>query len=542
MTEPIAVLPALAGHVPHTGEADLDIHTAQHKRIIMLAASALTFGYFVIWYLFTVITSKGSLLQWHETPVENYLLSCAVLMMCGVVVLLFRALEDHRRIMVAERYDHETGLPNGVYLKLQLEKLARKGKLGNSGGLLAIGIDGLVSINVAHGYSLGNQVIRAVSDNLKDTLGRDTLLVRMTGDTFAVFVQDVDSQAAIKHIAQGIFAVAEQPVSVGGVTTFVSFSIGAVLTTDTGTRVDEFIRQAELSLLHARTEPNTNIAIFSSQLAQSSQRLGTLETGLREALESGQIQIHYQPLIDGSSHSLIGVEALARWTHPVLGPIPPCEFVPLAESLGLNEKLGNVVLRRACNEIGPIDGLFLAVNISPNQLLHRAFTDDIDHILATTGFDPSRLEVEITENVFMSLPERVRSVVRQLRSRGISVALDDFGTGFSGLSYLKDFELDRIKVDAAFTRELGTSKKAQDMFASIVELVELSGARITVEGIEQPYQLAFLERYSDFWYQGYLFSRPVSYVELLRSDLLRQMGTQQKPPTTRPRLVAATSG
>ena len=483
----------------------IDIHTAQHKRIIMLAASALTFGYFVIWYLFEVTRQKGAFLNWHEAPIESYLLSCAILMMCGVVVLLFRALEDHRRMVFAERYDSDTALPNGTYLNRRLTHLAKKGKLSEQGGLLAIGLDGLVSINIAHGYGVGNQVIRAVSERLSAAIGRDCTLVRISGDTFGLYVKNIDSPEEIAAIADRIFAASNQPFSAGGVTTYISFSIGAVLIKDGEGDVDKLFRHAELSLLHARTQSGVDLIIYSPNLTQSAERLGSLETGLRQALETGQIDVHYQPIVDSGTGKIACVEALARWTHPQLGAVSPTEFVPLAESAGLNEKLGNVVLRRACSEIKPIAGLCLAVNISPNHLLHPDFLRDIEGVLIMTGFEPARLEIEVTESVFIDMPEKVRAVVSQLRALGVAVALDDFGTGYSGLSRITDLEVDRIKIDAAFVKDIGTSQKAAGLFRSIVEMVELSGAKLTVEGIETTDQLNSMEIRRDFWCRAICF-------------------------------------
>ena len=492
----------------------------QYRRIVMLAASALVFGYLVVWHLFQSIVDKGGLQHWQAVPVESYLLSCTILIICGVIVLLLRSLEEHRQLVYAEQYDQETGLPNEVRLKQLIERRTGSGQ-SIEGALIAVGIDGLASINVAHGYGVGNQVIRKIGEKLSAHVGRGVHLVRLSGDTFALYDPELRSKLKVAELSRQLLRIAGEPITVGDRSIFIALSIGATLGRESPPSAREFIRQAELSLLHARTETDNRQAIYSSELAAAAQRLGVLETGLREALETGQIEVHYQPLVDSNSDRIIGVEALARWTHPELGPISPGEFVAIAESIGLHEKLGNVILRRACNEIRPISNLVLAVNISANHLLHLNFLADLDHILRSTGFEASRLEIEITESVFMRLPEKVRAVTQELRARNISVALDDFGTGFSGLSYLENFTVDRIKIDSSFTGGLGISAKSEDIFRSIVELAQISGADVTVEGVETTQQLQFLRQFRGFWYQGFLFSKPMSYIDLLRSDMLR---------------------
>ncbi|MGI9400668.1 MAG: putative bifunctional diguanylate cyclase/phosphodiesterase [Rhizobiaceae bacterium] len=505
-----------------------EMHQMQYKRIVMLTSCALTFAAFAIWRIFQSVAERGGILGNPDVGADLYLLSCTVLMTCGVVAILARSYEDHKQITQAERFDQDTGLPNSASLIDRLTKTAKNGKLPDGVTLLAIGIDGLQSINVARGYGVGNQVIRAVAERLSTAIGGNTVLYRISGDTFVVSANGIDNESDLTRLAERIIALQDEPILAGGFTCFVGFAVGAVLAGDETSEIDGFVRRAELALLHTRTQSSEKFVIYSDSLENTTKRLSDLETGFRQALETDQLEVYFQPLIDGSTKEVVSVEALARWRHPQLGVISPQEFVRLAEALGLNEKLGNVVLRKACSAIGPIYGLKLAVNISANHLLHPEFVNDLKQILALTNFPADRLEIEITENVVIDLPVRANEVLRNIRKMGISVALDDFGTGYTGLSYLKELQVDRIKIDAKFVAGLGKSEEAEAMFASIVEIIKQRGHKITVEGIETMDQLEFLEGFDGFLYQGFLFSKPLQYVQLLRSDLLKSVGVEQE--------------
>ncbi len=497
------------------------IHQLQHRRIIMMASAALVFGYFAIWQLFASLFDMGSLSQWDYMSKEFYLLVCCVLMITSIITIMIRSELDNRQVTKAELYDQSTGLPNGIFLKDRIKALLKGARQDNGVGLMIVGIGGLDSINETWGYSVGNQVIEAVAKRLETQLDSNIILTRVTGDRFGLLFSRMNDRHQLRKCADKIIQSAKTPLMAAGTKSYVDFSIGAVFSADRGTDADEFSRQAELALLHCKTSHDAEYAEFSDELAVSVKRLSSLETGLREALETGQIDLHYQPLISSDMKTIVGVEALARWKHPSIGQIPPHEFVTIAEALGLTAKLGNVVLREACRAIKPILGLKLAVNISPNHFLHPDFLKDVDHILQLTGFDPKRLEIEITESVLLGLTDSAKIIVNKLQSSGISVALDDFGTGYSSLSYLNLFNVDRIKIDAEFIKEVGNSEDAKSMFASIFNLINSRGFDITVEGVENIEQIKFLSKFKNFWYQGFLFSKPLPYIDLIKSDLLQ---------------------
>lgn len=498
----------------------MDLHEQQYRRIVFLASSALTFAAFAIWSVSSSIAANGGLgSEVTSGSPRILLLSCATLITCAIVVLLVRSYEDHAQISRAERYDQDTGLPNSVFLKEKLLKLNKQSKPAKL-GLVCIGIDGLSAVNTVHGYAVGNQAIRIIADRLKENTQNGVQLFRMSGDTFAVLVLDGSQAQDIENTARQLQSKLEGKIKAGGCNCIFQFSLGAVEGYINKLNADDFVRNGELALLHARTAGNADPVVYSDKLSQSAERIGKLETGLRLALETDQIELHYQPIVDANSKKIVCVEALARWIHPDLGKVSPAEFVPLCEALGLNERLGNVILRKACEAIRPVSGLNLAVNISVNHFLNPNFLGDLKQILHVTRFDPTRLEIEITESVFIELPEKANSITKQLQDMGIAVALDDFGTGYTSLHYLKHILVDRIKIDAEFVRGLGTHKQDELLFKSIVDLIENIGRQITVEGIETTQQMQFLDDFGRFWYQGYLFGKPMEYVDLLRSDLL----------------------
>lgn len=506
-----------------------ELHQLQHKRIMILACSALVFGYYAIWQIFYSLFEGGRFSQWDFTSKEFFLLACSTLIICVVITVIISSELDNRQITKAELYDQATDLPNGAYLNDAIKKAFKKATPGSGVGLLVVGVGGLESINETLGYGVGNQVIKAVSKRLNSQIGGHILLARISGDRFGLLFHNVNSIQPLAKCSTQLLKSIEEPVFVAGAKSYVDLTIGAVFNTDRCASVKEFTRQAELAFLHCKTNSDIKYAEFSDDFVVSAKRLGNIETGLREALETGQIDLHYQPLISSDLETMVGVEALARWKHPKLGEIPPLEFVAIAEALGLTNKLGNVVLREACRSINPIAGLKLAVNISPNHFLHPDFIQDVDHILHLTGFDPNRLEIEITESVLIGLTESAKSVVSKLQSRGISVALDDFGTGYSSLSYLNQFNVDRIKIDAEFIKEVAASDDAQTMFSSIFELATSRGFDVTVEGVESMEQVKFLNKHKNFWCQGYLFSKPLPYVDLILSDFLRRRGETTAP-------------
>ena len=283
------------------------------------------------------------------------------------------------------------------------------------------------------------------------------------------------------------------------------------------------MRRAEIAITKASEQESDHLVFFDEKMDEFVRERSTLEAELREVLEDELMIPFFQPLIKDDCKTLIGFEALARWKHPERGYISPANFVPIVESLGLAEKMGNLILRKSCALIQPLGELIVCVNISPKHFLVEGFVEEVMEILAQTNMPARRLEIEITESVLLDDPDLAIATIARLRNHGISIALDDFGTGYSGLSYLNKFVVDRIKVDASFVSELEESSASRSLISTIVKLGQGRGSKITIEGVENKRQLEFLQQFDDLWYQGFYFAKPMDYPELLSSSYLQDL-------------------
>lgn len=309
----------------------------------------------------------------------------------------------------------------------------------------------------------------------------------------------------------------QTPFNFGDTIFYTTSSVGAAIIHGGNMPMAEALRQADFALLKAKSDGRNRLRIFDPEMADKIRQKRIMETDLRTAMAQGQILLEYQPQMDQHNNRITGVEALVRWQHPTKGVLPPCDFIPVAEETGVIHELGELILRKACREIRGFAYLKLAVNVSPVQFRQADFVDNVKRIITETGFDPERLELEITEGIFITNPTHAADIIEKLRALGIGVALDDFGTGYSSMSYLSDYALDRIKIDKSFIKRVGESSDAENIVASMIQLAGSLGLKVTVEGVEKETQMAKLEKYKDCEMQGYLFSRPV------RLDHLRSL-------------------
>ena len=312
------------------------------------------------------------------------------------------------------------------------------------------------------------------------------------------------------------------PVEVDGRALFLSLDLGGCFLRDCDNGAGQVLQRAELALIDAKKRDSKELNVFSREMAAKIRQQSMLETDLHEVLEREGLEPYFQPLVAEDGKTMIGVEALARWFHPSQGYIPPVSFVPVAEELNLTEKLGRQIMLKACRCIKPLGNLKVSVNVSPKDLLRPGFVAEIQYVLFETGMPPSRLEIEITESIFISATDEIAETIRRIQSLGVSVALDDFGTGYSGLSYLDKFRVDRIKVDSSFVAEIETSQGARSMISTIISMARERGYNITVEGIENEAQYEFLRKFPGLVYQGYYFGRPQQFSDLLDNPMLAE--------------------
>lgn len=402
--------------------------------------------------------------------------------------------------------DSLTGLANRFLLRDTLERLIRRKQ---PLALLAIDLDRFKAVNDNHGHSTGDAVLQAVADRLRLHMPTEALLARLGGDEFAVVLSTPSDIALAETVAQRVVDTLAEPVEMGTRTLRIGASVGLTTRDDEPASLDGMLVQADMAMYAAKEAGRGQWARYTPLLGEHSRRQLAIEQGLRHALERGELALHWQAKVDLGTRRITGAEALMRWSHPTMGPIPPSEFITVAEQCGLIDALGQWALREACRAgAQELAGLTVAVNVSPMQLENAHFLDQLREALHTTGMEPSRLELEITESVFMEDAEHALRLLRAIRHTGVRLALDDFGTGFSSLSYLRSFPFDTLKIDQAFVAELLSRDHSRAIVRMIAELAATLGMRTVTEGIETLEQMQAVRAAGCDEIQGYLVSRP----------------------------------
>jgi len=304
----------------------------------------------------------------------------------------------------------------------------------------------------------------------------------------------------------------------------VGISVGITLCTreDGVTQPALLLSQADIALYQAKTRKRGTYCFFQPMMHAALHRRKQMERDLRRALAEGTLEVHFQPIMSIDTRRMIGAEALARWSHPEHGMVPPSEFIPLAESAGLISELGAWVLRTACAHAAQWDGLCLAVNLSPEQVRRPGLVEMVSKVLQETGLPPSRLELEITEGSLLHETTHTVTTLSRLRGLGVSIALDDFGTGFSSLSYLRRYPFTKLKVDRSFVASMAADKATAAIVQAVVSLGRSLSMRIIAEGVETEAQLTMLHTMSCDAAQGYLLGRPCSGMEFDRLLVLER--------------------
>lgn len=419
-----------------------------------------------------------------------------------------------RRLVQLAHFDSVTGLANRVTFR---ERLASACAAGSVGTIFAVDLDHFKSINDNFGHSVGDAVLRLVGERLCARVRGDDLVARLGGDEFAILIhQDLGADGAL-GLAQRLLATFEEPFVVDGRRLRVGLSLGAVLTPEHGDQVEELMQRVDLALYEAKATGRGKAALYNNDLGERSRRRTLIEGELHHAAERGELRLVWQPRLDLDSWRIVGAEALLRWRHPVLGEVGPAEFIPIAEQTGSIHNLGAWALEEACR-VGArqLPELLLSVNVSTLQLRNSAFDRLVAEVLSRTGLPADRLELELTESVFMDGAEETLACLRRLQERGVRVALDDFGTGYSSLSYLRRFPFDTLKIDRSFVREVTEQPDASALIGTMVAMAEALGMRAVAEGIETEEQLSQLGQLGCREIQGYLISRPVELTKVQR--------------------------
>jgi len=409
-------------------------------------------------------------------------------------------------------HDALTGLPNRVLFN---ERLAQALELhqhpGKLTGVLCLDLDNFKNINDALGHALGDKLLSALGKRLSGELREDDTLARLGGDEFAIVLTALEDSEAAGSAALRLISAITRPFSVDGHSLIVGVSIGISIAPDDHDSPQQLLGFAEMALYEAKRNGRNRHEYFRPELSDAARARRSIETDLRTALHLGQLQLHYQPIIDTRDRRICGYEALMRWEHPTKGTIMPLDFIPIAEETGLIHEIGSRALNLACREAASWGtGQTVAVNLSSVQFNNPGLVDIVALALSDSGLGAHLLELEITESVLLENSEENIQTLRALKDLGISIALDDFGTGYSSLGYLRSFSFDRIKIDKSFIRDMGQSHEALSIVRAITGMSNSLNIKVTAEGVETPEQQAQLEAEGCSHFQGYLFGYPVS--------------------------------
>ena len=424
--------------------------------------------------------------------------------------------------------DSMTGLPNRHYFVEQLERaLALAGRRGSQVAVCFLDLDRFKQINDTLGHDVGDSLIITMADRLAGITRRSDMVARVGGDEFLMMLQGDDLEHAAAIVAEKILQALARPFRVDGREYSFSGSVGVALCPRDGTDAEALIRKADAAMYQAKSNGRSCFQLYNRALSTATERKITVESRLRDAIAEGRLTVHYQPRVDVVRGRIIGCEALARWTDPVLGTVSPAEFVPIAEDTGLIASMGEWVLETACAqhrqwvEAGHGD-LRLSVNIAARQIFDESVRDVFVGALWRTGLEPSRLEIELPERVLIDNRDIAIGVLRELAEIGIGITLDDFGTGLSSLSLLQSFPIDTVKIDQAYVRDLVATPDRAAMTEAIIAVAEKLGLRVVAEGVETREQLEFLRHRGCVEMHGFLFSpalTPRDFMALLTQGL-----------------------
>jgi diguanylate cyclase (GGDEF)-like protein len=433
--------------------------------------------------------------------------------------------EREHRITHLAFHDSLTGLPNRTAFRQALDQaIARVGRTGEKVAALCLDLDGFKGVNDTLGHPAGDALLKLVADILV-ALVPDGMVARLGGDEYAIILSGRIDDDRPRAVAQGILDALREPIEADGHIVATGVSIGIAVAPGDGQDPVQLLKNADLALYRAKQEGRGAFRFFEPALDAAARARRALELDLRSALKSDQFLLHYQPVFDLKADRIGGFEALLRWNHPTRGLVSPVEFIPVAEDTGLIIGIGEWVIREACRTAAQWPAhIRIAVNVSPIQFRNPGFKAIVMQALSHSGLSPERLEIEITESVFLDGEDAVVGLLHSLRAIGVRIALDDFGTGYSSLSYLRSFPFDKLKIDRSFVANLADDAGSAAIVQAILTMAEALAMETTAEGVEDETQLQRLRGQGCGHIQGFLFSRPVGQVQadtLIRDGLAR---------------------
>ena len=447
----------------------------------------------------------------------------------GYLVAVVDITERHKaeaRIAHMAHHDGLTNLPNRERYQDRLRGALEEGESGNKRvAVLCVDLDLFKNVNDSFGHPMGDRLLKAVADRLRSEVRGNNLAARLGGDEFAVILASDVSPNEVSDQAARLIQILSASYDIDGIEVVIGASIGIALSPGDGTTSEELMRNADMALYRAKSDGGGVHRFFEREMDRLAQKRRDMEVDLRRAFANGEFELHYQPLVDIAADRISGFESLLRWQHPEKGMISPADFIPVAEDIGLIVALGEWVLREACTEAAkwPAD-VKVAVNLSPVQFRSRNLVQVVISALAHSGLSPLRLELEITESLFLAETEANLAILHQLRELGVSISMDDFGTGYSSLSYLRSFPFDKIKIDRSFIKDIAERSDCVAIVRAISGLGRSLNITTTAEGVETIGQLDWLRAEGCNEVQGFLFSaaKPAAEVQALLSRFGRR--------------------
>lgn len=441
-------------------------------------------------------------------------------------VIVIRDITDEMtnlaRIQFLATHDELTKLPNRYYFRQLLsDAITISHDAGTQLGVLLLDIDRFKYVNDSLGHDTGDQLLIGISERLATICQNSgSMAARMGGDEFLLMVPDIQDEDQAVAISERILQQFAEPFTLHGADFHITASVGISMYPNHGEDTDTLIKHADVAMYRAKEQRN-HYRVYDVEMDHKSIELLLLENDLRGALERDEFELYYQPQMNIAQDECIGVEALLRWRHPTKGLISPVEFIPIAEETGLIIPIERWVFYQACQQIRiwsneGIQCKRMSINVSNKQFHSGYFHDTIEQVLRVTGIDPSALDLEITERVTM-YEQATKFVMQRLKQLGVQISIDDFGTGYSSLSCLKDFPIDRLKIDQSFIRRIKMGSKEAGIVASIIAMAQNLGVDVIAEGVETEEEMEFLRQYHCNEVQGYYYSKPLPAHELVNS-------------------------
>ena len=472
----------------------------------------------------------------HHDGVEGYAIA-------GFDVSSWRATEA--RLTHALHHDPLTGIANlSALVPALLDAQQRADTLSAPAALLLLDLDDYQRVNRALGYDAGDEMLRETARRVLSTANQGETIARIASDEFAILLPTGGSRtqvaAAAETLSRRLLTAVQQPYSYRGQQVHLSASIGIALypdvrhADDAATRDSHLLRWADHALLQAKAAGGNTLAFYVADDSPADAERLQLESDLYDGVRNGEFSLHFQPITSSQSRGVVGVEALIRWHHPLHGLVPPSMFIPLAESVGLINYLGNWVLKAACMQLIQWDGQgislqYVAVNVSPQQFRDPRFKDSVREAIALTGLDPRRLVFEITESLLMRDPPHAKALLEELTAIGIRFAVDDFGTGYSSLAYLQRFPLAKLKIDRSFVENLLNSRNDQAIVNAVVGLAQTLDLELVAEGVETEAQRTLLTEMGCGHIQGWVVCQALPSEELAQRFVSRSLHLHDAP-------------